>query len=60
MDIDHLKSWIGRQEVLEDRLGLFPPSALAATLDRDDPQPREGDVLPALWHWLYFLPRGRQ
>ena len=60
MDIDLLKGWIGRQEVLEDRLGLFPPAALAATLDRGDAAPAEGDVLPALWHWLYFLPRARQ
>jgi 3-methylfumaryl-CoA hydratase len=60
MDIELLKGWIGRQEVLEDRLGLFPPAALAATLDRGDAAPAEGDVLPALWHWLYFLPRARQ
>ncbi len=60
MDIAVLREWIGRQEVLEDRLGLFPPAALSATLDRDDPEPREGDALPPLWHWLYFLPRARQ
>ena len=60
MDIAVLREWIGRQEVLEDRLGLFPPAALSATLDRDDREPREGDVLPPLWHWLYFLPRARQ
>jgi 3-methylfumaryl-CoA hydratase len=60
MDIDHLKTWIGRREVLDDRLGLFPPAALSATLDRDDPPPAEGDPLPPLWHWLYFLPRARQ
>ena len=60
MDIDHLKTWIGRQEVLEDRLGLTPVAALSATLDRDDAAPADGDVLPPLWHWLYFLPRARQ
>jgi 3-methylfumaryl-CoA hydratase len=37
-----------------------PVAALAATLDRDDPEPRDGDVLPPLWHWLYFLPIARQ
>ena len=56
MDIAVLREWIGRQEVLEDRLGLFPPAALSATLDREDAEPREGDVLPPLWHWLFFLP----
>ena len=37
-----------------------PVRALAATLDRDDPEPRPGDALPPLWHWLYFLPVHRQ
>ena len=60
MDIDHLKTWIGRQEVQDDRLGLAPPAALSATLDRDDPPPSDGDALPPLWHWLFFLPRARQ
>ncbi len=60
MDIDHLKTWIGRQETLDDHLGLFPSAALSATLDRDDPAPAAGDPLPPLWHWLHFLPRARQ
>ncbi len=60
MDIAMLQQWIGRQETLDDHLGLFPPAALSATLDRDDPAPRNGDPLPPLWHWLYFLPRARQ
>jgi len=59
-DIDLLRSWIGRQETLHDRATLFPVSALSATLDRDDPAPAEGDVLPAMWHWLYFLPTAPQ
>ncbi len=60
LDIDHLRSWIGRQEVLTDRLTLIPAAALSATLDRDDPPPADGDALPPLWHWLYFLPIARQ
>ena len=60
MVVENLSTWIGRQEVMQDHLGLFPAAALAATLDRDDPAPADGDVLPPLWHWLYFLPRARQ
>ena len=56
LDIDHLRSWIGRQEVLTDRVTAVPMAALSATLDRDDPRPAAGDPLPPLWHWLYFLP----
>ncbi len=56
MDIDHLRSWIGRQETLHDKITHFPIRALSATLDRADGAPKDGDVLPLLWHWLYFLP----
>jgi len=29
-------------------------------LDREDAEPKNGDVLPPLWHWLYFLPVAKQ
>ena len=60
LDMELLRSWIGRQEVLADQVATFPVAALAATLDRDDPAPKPGDALPPLWHWLYFLPHARQ
>ena len=59
MDIDHLRGWIGRSETLHDIVTKVPVQALAATLDRDEAPPQEGDVLPKLWHWLYFLPIAR-
>ncbi|MGE0222590.1 MAG: MaoC family dehydratase N-terminal domain-containing protein [Acetobacteraceae bacterium] len=59
LDIDHLRSWIGRQETLRDTVTPVPVAALTATLDRDDPPPQPGDALPPLWHWLYFLPLAR-
>jgi 3-methylfumaryl-CoA hydratase len=59
-DIEALQKWIGRSESTEDVVSKFPVAALAAALDRDDPPPRNGDVLPPLWHWLYFLPVYRQ
>lgn len=52
-------AWLGRRESSEDQLTLAPAAALAATLDRAE-MPREGDELPLLWHWLYFLPKVRQ
>jgi 3-methylfumaryl-CoA hydratase len=60
VNIDHLREWIGKTESRTDRVTLTPIAALSATLDRDDPFPREGDALPPLWHWLYFLPIHRQ
>jgi 3-methylfumaryl-CoA hydratase len=60
VNIDFLREWIGKTESRADQVTLTPISALSATLDRDDPLPREGDPLPPLWHWLYFLPIHRQ
>lgn len=60
LDIEHLKLWVGKSESRSDHVALTPMAALAATLDRDDPAPQVADVLPALWHWLYFLPLHRQ
>jgi 3-methylfumaryl-CoA hydratase len=60
LDVDHLRSWIGREEVLNDRVTRFPVAAMAATLDRDEAPPTANDALPDLWHWLYFLPTARQ
>lgn len=56
LDVDHLKSWIGRSETHTERLHGFPSNALAATLNRDDAPYDDGAVLPHLWHWLHFLP----
>jgi 3-methylfumaryl-CoA hydratase len=60
MDIVHFQQWIGRSETHADIVTAAPAAALAATLDRDDAPPRTGDILPPLWHWLYFLPAHRQ
>jgi len=55
-----LQAWQGRIETLRDDLTAAPVRGLSATLDRDDPLPEAGTRLPALWHWLYFLPHHRQ
>jgi 3-methylfumaryl-CoA hydratase len=56
----NLEDWIGRTESLDDVVTATPCAALAATLDRDPVRPEPGTPLPALWHWLYFLPLARQ
>lgn len=55
IDIAHLQTWIGKQEVLHDDIALFPAQALAAALDNDS-LPEKGDHLPPFWEWMYFLP----
>lgn len=59
MDVDYLRSWIGRREVVTDEMPSFPAAALAATFDCTS-SPRRGDALPPLWHWVYFLSLHRQ
>jgi 3-methylfumaryl-CoA hydratase len=54
------QTWIGRRERSVDRVTASPVARLSAMLDRDDPAPGDGDVLPPLWHWLYFLPHDRE
>ncbi|MFL6661228.1 MAG: MaoC family dehydratase N-terminal domain-containing protein, partial [Rhizobacter sp.] len=56
----HLNDWLGRVDEADDVLDRRPSIALSAALDRDDPPPVAGDLLPPLWHWLYFLPAARQ
>lgn len=55
MSLEKLKDWVGRTQATEDLAAPFPVRALAATFDADDPEPKNGDPLPPLWHWLYFL-----
>ncbi|MBX3666263.1 MAG: MaoC family dehydratase N-terminal domain-containing protein [Burkholderiales bacterium] len=55
IDLNHLRNWIGKKETHHDVATAFPVAALTATLDRDDPPPKAGDVIPHSAHWLYFL-----
>lgn len=54
MDEARLSRWIGRSEEKTDHIRLQPAHFMEMTLDRA-PGLREGDPLPPLWHWLYFL-----
>jgi 3-methylfumaryl-CoA hydratase len=56
----HLQSWTGNTEALHDVITPAPMRGQSALLDRDDALPVAGADLPALWHWLYFLPQHRQ
>jgi len=56
----NLADWVGRTETVEDQITPAPIAALSATLDRDPVRPSAGTPIPALWHWLYFLPLARQ
>jgi len=58
--LSNLQTWVGRSQTLTDQITMAPMRGLSATLDRNDPEPKLGDALPPLWHWLYFLPHTQQ
>ncbi len=58
LNAQHLQTWVGRSETVHDRVTPAPVRMLRALLDLP-PGPATAE-LPALWHWLYFLPSARQ
>jgi 3-methylfumaryl-CoA hydratase len=61
LDIEILKSWIGRSKTQIDVIRPQPITMMAATLGQSLPQLEDAAPLPPAWHWLYFLeakPRG--
>lgn len=56
IDLDHLRTWIGKTQCDEDRISARQAQLMAATVDYPEPQRlRDGAALPPLWHWIYFL-----
>ena len=57
IDLDDLRSHIGRTQTATDVVLPGPANLLRLALGRPEPEYREGDVLPPAWLALYFLPR---
>lgn len=55
VDLAHLRQWVGREARDRDVAALRHARLMAATVDRPGPPLADGDALPPLWHWLYFL-----
>lgn len=58
VDIEHLRTWVGRERVRKDELALFKAQALGAAIDREALL-AVGDELPPTWQWLYFVDTAR-
>ncbi|MGK9168410.1 MaoC family dehydratase N-terminal domain-containing protein [Inquilinus limosus] len=56
LDIDHLRSWIGREEVAEDIVTADLVRKFRAMLDLPADPPRTGDVAPRLLHFCLAQP----
>ena len=55
LDIDYLSQWVGNKESIEQTISAEPLHCMAATLDQGPEDIVDGDIVPPLWHWLYFL-----
>jgi 3-methylfumaryl-CoA hydratase len=53
-DVDY-RDWIGSREELEDTVTLNMCRQMAALLDETETDFKNGDPLPAMWHYCYFL-----
>jgi 3-methylfumaryl-CoA hydratase len=56
IDLDYLRTWIGKSRTDEDLISVRHALLMAATIDYTAPEKiYDGGCLPPLWHWIYFL-----
>lgn len=60
MQEEDYSAWLGKSVIARDYISASPIDRLAATLDKEEPPAQDGDAIPYLAHWLYFLPAARQ
>ncbi len=54
------QDWVGRTQTVDDEMAPAAARGAAALFGRSDLEVATGRVLPALWHWFYFLPMADQ
>ncbi|MFA4969737.1 MAG: hypothetical protein WC540_08895 [Sulfuritalea sp.] len=55
IDLEHLRTWIGKSRANEDLIAARHAGLMAATVDYPAERIGDGEALPPLWHWIYFL-----
>ncbi|MDD2899080.1 MAG: MaoC family dehydratase N-terminal domain-containing protein, partial [Desulfuromonadaceae bacterium] len=55
IDLDYLRTWVGTSRIDEDLVSVRHARLIAATLDYSAEKICDGEILPPLWHWCYFL-----
>lgn len=54
-NFERLREWVGRKEKRTDIIGVWPITALSATVDDGSVFVEPGAPVPAGWHWIFFL-----
>ncbi len=60
IDIDALRSQVGRKITDEDEVTASPMKGMRLTFDRDERAPEHGEPIPPGWHLAYFPNRARR
>ncbi|MEP9379231.1 MaoC family dehydratase N-terminal domain-containing protein [Aquabacter sp. CN5-332] len=56
LDIDHLRSWIGREEAASESVSPELVRKFRAMFDEEPGDPQPGDLAPTLLHWCLAQP----
>jgi 3-methylfumaryl-CoA hydratase len=56
VDIDDLRKSLGNTQTHDDTINAATMARFAATLDREEPWPADGDATPPATHWVHFTP----
>ncbi len=55
LDADYLGQWIGNKETTTETISVEPLQRMRAMLDYDPKSMTDGEPVPPLWHWAYFI-----
>ena len=56
LSAEDFADWVGRSQTREEEITARPMVGMRACLDREVCEIVQGEPVPPLWHWLYFLP----
>jgi len=55
LDADYLGQWIGNRETCGETISVEPLQRMRAMFDNTPKAMIDGEQVPPLWHWAYFL-----
>jgi len=59
LDTDYLGQWIGNKETTGETISVEPLHRMRAMLDYTPKTMSDGEPVPPLWHWAYFIDPAR-